>query len=310
MPALNEEQMIAKTITSLPKKLKNISKIEILIVNDGSTDKTKEFAEKAGATVVSHPRNLGVGAAFHSAVDYALESNADIMLTIDADGQFDVNEIPALLIPLLKNEADFVTGNRFATTKKPKNMPTVKYWGNKRMSNLISTISGQTITDAACGFRAYSREVLLNLNLLGKFTYTQETILDLCYKGFRLTEVPISVKYFSDRKSRVAGNIWRYATNTLTIIIKSYRDYRPLQFFGYAGGIIFLAGLILDIAIFIHFIETGSFSPYKAFGFLGGLLNLIGVISFILGMLADMLTRVRINQEKLLYFEKKKRYEK
>jgi hypothetical protein len=144
---------------------------------------------------------------------------------------------------------------------------------------------------------------------MGKFTYTQETIIDLCFKGFKLVEIPIKVQYFPERKSRVAGSIWNYAKNTSLIILRSFRDYRPLRFFGALGFFIFTAGLILDVLLLIHFVQAGSFSPYKALGFLGGLLNLLGVLTIIMALLADMLDRVRLNQEKLLYFEKKRQYE-
>ena len=309
IPAYNEEDNIGKVIKNLPRHINGISEIQIFVVDDGSTDKTAEVARSNGAIVVLHHINRGVGAAFHSAVHQALKMNADILVSIDADGQFDPNDIPKIIKPILENKADFVTGNRFKNGR-PKQMPWIKYWGNKRMARLISHITGKKMRDAACGFRAYNHEALLNLNLLGKFTYTQEAILDLIYKGFRVTEVPVEVKYFDKRKSRVAGSVITYALRSSNIILKSYRDYQPLRFFGYGGIIIFLIGLGFDIFVFIHFLKTGNFSPYKAFGFLGGLLNMIGFLTFIVGLLADMLDRVRINQEKLLYYEKKREYEK
>ncbi|MBT3348957.1 glycosyltransferase family 2 protein [bacterium] len=310
IPALNEERTIARVIESLPKKIPGVENISVQVIDDGSTDRTVELAKKSGAHVFSHGANLGVGAAFHSAVDQALECGADILVTIDADGQFDSNDISRLVSPILKKNADFVTANRFAEKKRPKNMSRVKFWGNQRMSHLISKISGKKIKDAACGFRAYGRDALLNLNLLGKFTYTQETILDLCFKNFRLVHVPIVVKYFPERKSRVVSTIRRYAVQSFLIILKSYRDYRPMRFFGYTGLLIFLAGIALDIFVFVHYFQVGTFSPYKAFGFLGGLLNLIGVLTGIMGLLADMLTRQRLTQEKILYLQKSRKYAK
>ncbi|MBT6068532.1 glycosyltransferase family 2 protein [Candidatus Peregrinibacteria bacterium] len=306
MPALNEEERIGDTLRSLPKKLNGVDEIEVLVVDDGSTDNTKKIARECGAKVFSHGTNKGVGAAFHSGVEQSLHMGADIMLSIDADGQFDVNNIPSLLEPILKNRADFTTGNRFHKEgDRPEFMSRVKYWGNKQIARLVSTMAGHKIRDVACGFRAYNREVLLNLNLSGTFTYTQETILNLTYKEFRLTEVPISVKYFADRKSRVASSIFKYALNTFLIIIRSYRDYQPLRFFGLSGIAIFLMGLGLDIWLVIHYIQVGTFSPFKVFGFLGGLLNLIGVLTIILALIADMLGRIRTNQEQMLYLQKK-----
>jgi len=311
MPALNEEKRIGTTLQSLPKKLKGIDEIQYLVVNDGSSDNTKKIAEKNGAVVFSHPTNRGVGAAFHSGVEQSLKMGADIMLSIDADGQFSVEDIPAILEPVISGEADFTTGNRFHTEgDRPEFMSPVKYWGNKKIANLVSRVTGKKIRDVACGFRAYSRETLLNLNLIGKFTYTQETILDLTYKEFRLVDVPISVKYFEDRTSRVASSITKYAINTFLIIFRSYRDYQPLRFFGITGIFIFLLGLGFDGFVIWHWSQAGTFSPYKALGFLGGLLNLIGVLTIIMAILADMFDRQRITQERILYFLKKSGYEK
>ncbi len=311
MPALNEEKRIGATLKSLPKKLKGIDEIQYLVVNDGSTDNTQKVAEKNGAIVYSHPTNRGVGSAFHSGVEQSLEMGADIMLSIDADGQFCVEDIPALLEPIISGKADFTTGNRFHKEgDRPKFMSKMKYWGNKKIANLVSSVAGKKIRDVACGFRAYNRESLLNLNLMGKFTYTQETILDLTYKGFRLVEVPISVKYFEDRTSRVASSITKYAINTFLIIFRSYRDYQPLRFFGIAGILIFLLGIGFDLFIFWHWTQAGTFSPYKAFGFLGGLLNLLGSLTIIMAILADMFDRQRVTQERILYFLKKSEYER
>ena len=129
MPALNEEKHIQEVISGLPRTLDKIDKIQFLVVDDGSTDKTKEISLAAGAQVISHKRNLGVGAAFHSAVQFALENDADILVGIDADGQFDPTDILDLILPILKNSADIVVGNRFVSGL-PKHMSPVKYLGN------------------------------------------------------------------------------------------------------------------------------------------------------------------------------------
>ena len=213
MPALNEEEGISDVIKSLPKKIEGIDEIKVLVVDDGSTDDTAKKAKQSDADVVSHNVNKGVGSAFQSAVQYALENEADILVSIDADRQFNSEQIPDIIKPILKNKADMVTGNRFEDGM-PKDMPKSKYWGNTQMSRLISIISGQKFRDVSCGFRAYNREALLRLNLFGAFTYTQETILDMVFKGLRIVEFPVDVIYFKDRKSRVAGSIVKYAFRT------------------------------------------------------------------------------------------------
>ena len=308
MPALNEEEGISEVIKSLPKEVEGIDEIKILVVDDGSTDDTSKKAKESDADVVSHNMNRGVGSAFQSAVQYALENDADILVSIDADRQFNSEQIPEIIQPILKDKADMVTGNRFENGM-PKDMPKSKYWGNTQMSRLISIISGQKFRDVSCGFRAYNREALLRLNLFGAFTYTQETILDMVFKGLRIVEFPVDVIYFKDRKSRVAGSIVKYAFRTSQIILTTLKDYKPMLFFGGMGGICLAVGLILEMFLGVYFLITGDFSPYKFVGFTGFGFLIFGLLLIIVGLLADMFNRVRVNQERILYELKRERYE-
>ena len=308
MPALNEQEGIAEVIKSLPEEIEGIDEVKVLVVDDGSTDNTVKIAKESGADVVSHNINKGVGSAFQSALQYVLEEGGDILVSIDADRQFNSNQIPEMIKPILNNKADMVTGNRFMNGI-PKNMPKSKYWGNEQMSKLISLISGQKFRDVSCGFRAYNREALLRLNLLGAFTYTQESILDMVFKGLRVVEFPVDVTYFKERKSRVAGSIVRYAFRTLNIILSTLRDYRPMLFFGGMGGILISIGLVMEIFLGIHFLITGDFTPFKFVGFTGFAFLVFGLLLVIVGLLANMFNRVRVNQEKILYELKKERYD-
>lgn len=167
MPALNEEASIAQVLRSLPSTLPGIDEIVRLVVDDGSTDRTAELARAEGAVVVSHPRNLGVGMAFRTGIAKATELGADIVVTIDSDGQFNVNDIPVLLAPILAGEADFVTASRFLDPALVPEMPAAKRWGNDVIARWLSAITKQTYRDVSCGFRAYSRNAFLRLNLLG-----------------------------------------------------------------------------------------------------------------------------------------------
>ena len=235
VPCLNEAATISEVIASIPAKIAGVDSIVVLVVDDGSTDRTTELAKASGAVVIRHTRNRGVGAAFRSAVEYAVANRFSLMVNIDGDRQFNPADIPQLVAPVLAHEADMVTASRFIIPAMRPQMPKVKLWGNHMMSRLISFLTRGTFHDVSCGFRCYSRESLLQLNLHGAFTYTQETFLDLISKQLRIMEVPIAVQYFADRKSRVAGSIARYAVNTLKIILRSYRDYFPLRFF-WGGG--------------------------------------------------------------------------
>ncbi len=310
IPALNEEENIGSVIDKIPKSINHIGSIEILVIDDGSTDQTAKIALQKGSTLIKNATNQGVGKCFQLGLDHAIETKADILINLDADGQFNPKEIEKLILPIIEKKADLVTGSRFIDKSYiPHNMPFMKRWGNHRVANIISWATGKRLHDVSCGFRAYSKEAILKLNLFGKFTYTQETMLDLAYKGLEITEVPVTVQYFEGRKSRIASSLFNYAYKSGSIIFRTIKDYRPLKFFGITGFLLFLAGTGFDFFVFIHFLNTGTFSPYKIFGFIGVFLNFIGIMIFFIGILADLIDKVRITQEKILYYEKKRLYD-
>ena len=288
--------------------MSSIQEIKILVIDDGSTDNTKKEAILAGAEVISHNQNKGVGVAFQTGLNWALSSDVDLLVNIDADGQFDANDISTIIDPVLNNTTDVVVGDRF-NEGRPKDMPLGKYYGNKMMSFLINQLSGLKLTDVSSGFRAFNREAMYSLNLMGNFTYTQESILDLSIKSIRIKNVPVKVTYFKARKSRVASNLLRYAVQTSLIIFRSYRDYSPLKFFGFLGLSIFCVGLIFDCFSILHYLNTGGFTPYVSVILVGIYFNTLGLGIIVLGIIADMFDRIRKNQEKILYLLKKDQYE-
>lgn len=300
IPAYNEEDNISRVIDSIPKNISGVEKVEIVVIDDGSGDKTSELAKVSGAKVLRHNTNQGVGAALASGIDYARQQKFDLMVNIDADGQFDSNQIFDLIKPIQRGQADFVSGSRFFG-KKPEKMSLSKYWGNKLMSKFVSALTGEKFRDVSCGFRAYSRETLLRLNLFGRFTYTQEMFLDIKFKNLKIKEVPIEVKYFLDRKSRVANNLFKYAWKTLVIIVRSMVYYKPLRFFALPGIFLLIFGFGFICFLLWHKIFIGSYSPFKAFGFIGGGLALFGLLMILIGLISDVIDRVRQIQEKILY---------
>lgn len=304
IPALNEEDTISNVISSIPKTIDKINNINILVVDDGSTDNTCKISQKLGATVISHSNNKGVGIAFQTAVQYCIDNNVDIMVSIDADGQFETTEIPTLIAPILNQKSDFVTGTRF-DNGKPKNMSNVKFWGNKKVNQIISYISKININDASCGFRAYNRESLLNLNLKGKYTYTHESILELTFKGLVLGQVPIKVKYFDDRVSRVANNIFKYFIKTSSIIIRCFKDYKPLPIFISFSLMFLILGIGFVGFTIIHWMNFNQITPYKSIG-IAGLFSLsFSLFIFLFALISDTLGNVRREQEKIIYMLKK-----
>jgi glycosyltransferase involved in cell wall biosynthesis len=305
IPAFNEESTLDLVLADLPRTFEGGKVLDILVIDDGSTDRTVEIARQRGALVVSHRRNLGLGEAFKTAVAAALEKGADVLVTIDADGQFDAGQIPDLVRPIAAGEADVVTGSRFQDGTRPAGMPRARYWGNRFFSALLTSLLAERLRDVSCGFRAYSREALLNLNTIGTYTYTQESIFDLIHKGLRVTEVPITVHYSSERRSRVAGSLVRYGFNALKIIARTTRDFKPLRFFGVFALLVLAVGAALDLWLVVFYLRTGGFSPYKFVGFVGTALIVLGVLILGFALLADMLDRLRVNQERVLYQQRK-----
>lgn len=310
IPCLNEEKNIRQVVTDiLNTDLSEVSQnafIEVLVVDDGSTDSTVDEAIAAGATVVSHTGNKGLGIAFQTAMDYAANSGADIMVNMDGDGQFNPAEIPTLIAPIVNKEADVVMGSRFkGKDTKPENMPGIKYWGNKRMSNIISKLCRDKFYDVSCGFRAYSRETILKSNFHGKYTYTQEAFIFYSTQNLKIVEVPISVRYFTDRKSRIAGSIFKYAKKTSGIIISLYSDYFPLRLYGGIAVFFLLLAIGLGIPFFYHFLQTGYFRERLAFGLTSAFCVMISSLSGAIGVILQGTTRMQENQNRILYQLKK-----
>lgn len=302
VPALNEEKTIERVVRAVPRSISGIGEVDILVVDDGSTDRTAELARMAGAEVIHHPTPRGVGAAFQTALAEAIDHGADLIVNIDADGQFDPEDIAKLVAPIVAGNADFVTASRFVDPKLLPDMPAVKRWGNRMMSRLISGLVGQRFYDVSCGMRCYSRRAALSMNLLGRFTYTQEVFLNLAYKQFRIVEVPIRVRGVREfGKSRVAGNLFRYANRTSRIIFRFYRDYYPIRFFGFFGVVLMAASAGFGGFLLWHYLSTGSLFPHKWAGFVAAALGFLSILMFFAGMIGDMLNRHRIYLEELLY---------
>lgn len=303
IPAFNEERTVADVIGKIP--------YPVIVIDDGSSDATAQLAGSSGATVVRHHQNQGVGAAFQTGLQAALEAGADIIVNIDADGQFNPNDIPALIQPIEEGKVDFVTATRFARPELVPQMPAIKVWGNTMMVRIINFITGKHFTDVSCGFRAYSREAALRLTLFGRFTYTQETFIDLAYKNISMAEVPLKIRGEREfGKSRVASNLWRYGTKAASIIFRAARDYKPFYFFGIPGVVVFALGIASGVFLLGHYVRTGQTAPFRSLVIVSGLLLIIGFLILVMSMLADMLHRNRILIEQQLYLTRKTTYKK
>lgn len=307
----NEEATIAELIDRMPKNIKGIDRIDIVVVDDGSTDQTASVAKKAGADVIGDGAWRGLATQFRTATNYALKQSYDIMVNIDGDLQFAPEDIPKFVQPILDNKADFVAADRFtdpSTGKErhPENMPAAKYYGNKLGSWIVGKLSKQSFRDVTCGYRAYNRNALYALNINGQKTYTQESFQMLAAKGMRIATVPVIVKYFKGRKSRVVTSVPAYVVSSALNILRAFRDFAPLRFFVATGMVPFVLGVGCLLFLGMHWISNDSLSPYKFVGFTGIYLITLAFFLWALGFLADMNVRVINNQEKI--FEELRRH--
>ena len=302
MPALNEEATIGNVIRGIPEKIEGVREIEVVVVDDGSTDRTGEIARELGAHVVRHETPRGVGTAFRVGINRSMELGADLIVTIDSDGQFDPADIPKLLQPILAGQADFVTASRFIDPALIPEMPAAKIWGNRFMAGWMSSLIKSRFYDVSCGFRAYSREAFLRLVLTGEFTYTHETFLTLAFSHIRMLEVPIRVQGVrSYGKSRVASNLLSYGHRTASIILKTYRDYQPLQFFSYIAAFLMVIALALFGFLLSVKLRTGGFFPHRWAGVSGIAFTGFAFAVFLVGIVAEMLDRLRSAQEEAVF---------
>lgn len=283
IPAFNEES----TIENIIKGTSGFAD-EILVINDGSTDRTKEIAIGAGAIVIDNIVNRGLGITIKRGHKEALNRGADIIVQLDADGQYEPSQIPLLIQPIIENKADLVLGSRLENLKY--DMPWMNKYGNKAFSWLLRRLTGVNIKDGQTGFRATRREVLESINLRGDFTYTQEMIVKVSKEGWRIANVPVDFYQRRDGESRLISHPFSYAWRAFIIIFRTVRDYDPLKFFGIPGIILIFSGIFLGTAIVYKFAMVGKIGHTPAV-VLTALLIMSGIQLLFLALMADMRKR-------------------
>lgn len=308
IPAYNEEEKIRETIKRIPRNFEGINEVLIQVVDDGSTDQTARVAKEAGADfVLLHGINRRLGVMFATASENALKEGADIMVNIDADGQFDPNEIFKLLHPILTNQADMVIGDRFSQSTA-KNIPWIKDFFNRLGASLVGSFLNVRTDDLTCGFRAHNRETLLRLNNPAGFTYTQETIIDAIGKNLRVIWIPVQVTYFADRKSKIVKSVYSFVNNSARIILKAVRDVRPLKFFGIPGLILIAISIGLFGAFLANYFQDLKITPYRNYLLSSLATFVIGLQFFVFALIADMVKTNRRLTEDMIYLFKKDKY--
>jgi glycosyltransferase involved in cell wall biosynthesis len=255
-------------------------------------------ADEAGATVVSHHTNRGLGNTFKTGLRHAVDTEADIIVNIDADGQYHTEDMLDLIEVVQSGEADMGLGVR--SVFDLDHMPRGKKVGNKIGSLVTSLLSEQYIKDAQSGFRAMTRELALSLHLSGTYTYVQESLIQTAHKGFTVEQVPIQFYARESGESRLISSLRGSIKNAAGIVIRTYRDYKPMRTFSVIAALFFLIAAVPGYRVLQNYLATGAFN-LEGRALLVVMLTLGGALTLVFGLLADMIKSQRELQEEILY---------
>lgn len=306
IPCYNEEATLHIALNDLPKKIERIDEIEYLIINDGSKDKTVEVAKKWGVNyVVNFKRNKGLAYGFLAGIDACLRNGADIIVNTDADNQYVADDIEKLVQPILEGKTDIVIGER--PIDDTEHFSPLKKKLQRFGSYVVRVASKSDIPDAPSGFRAYSREAAMRLNVINEYTYTLETIVQAGRSKIAMASVPIRTNP-ELRKSRLFNSMFGYVKKSMVTILRAFMMYKPLQFFSVIGSIVFLLGAIIGIR-FLVFFFSGAGNGHVQSLILSSTLMLLGFETIIVGLQADLIAANRKILEDIQYRVKKLDYE-
>jgi len=298
MPCLDEEDQLPISLGALPREVEGFDAVEWLIIDDGSTDRTVEVARELGVDhVVKLTNNKGLAYAFQAGLDACLKLGADVIVNTDADNQYSADDIPALVQPILRGEADMVIGDR--------NVMAVEHFSpvKKRLQKLGSWVvrhaSGTTVPDATSGFRAYNREAALGLTVVSRFTYTLESLIQA---GKSLVAVDHVIVSTNDklRESRLFGSMWGYVRRNFVAIFRIYASYEPLKVFTWLAASLLLMSALAWSPFVYDWIANGDRSGHLQSIVVGGVLFIAAVQTFALGVIADLIAAHRIVSQRTL----------
>lgn len=302
IPCYNEEETLPITLKEIPRKFRGVDEVEILVIDDGSVDKTVEVAQREGVNhIVKLTNNKGLAESFMTGIDASLRLGADIIVNTDGDNQYRGEDIQKLVDPILFGEADMVIGDR--NIKEIGHFSFVK----KRLQSLgswvVRQVSGTRIPDATSGFRAFSREAALRLNIISRYSYTLESIIQAGKKNIALTHVPIRTNE-KLRPSRLFSNLFSYIKRSSATIIRIYTLYEPLKIFLIVGGSIFFIGLLISLR-FVYFFLSGQGGGHIQSLILAAVFMIVGFQVAMIGLLSDIIAANRRLIEDVLHRIKK-----
>lgn len=304
IPCYNEEKTLPITLKQIPRSYKGIDKVELLIIDDGSTDRTIEVARENGVDhVVKLTNNKGLAEGFMNGLDACLKLDADIIVNTDGDNQYNGADIERLIEPIVNGKADIVVGDRQVDTI-PHFSPL-----KKRLQHLgswvVRQVSGTNIPDTTSGFRAFSREAALKLNIVSKFSYTLETIIEAGKKNIAITHVPVGTND-KLRESRLFKSTLNYIKRSIATIIRIYMMYEPIKAFFLIGGLIFSGGLILSLRyLYFYFFTPLHGQGHVQSVILAAVFFIVGFQVMVIGLLSDVIAANRRLLEDMLYRVKK-----
>lgn len=307
IPCLNEEQTLPQTLLALPKHIPGVDKIEVLVIDDGSTDRTADVARNHGVDhIIRLTNNKGLAEGFMIGLDACLRLDADIIVNTDADNQYNAADISRLIEPILRRKADMVVGDR--QINEVAYFSPLKKQLQKFGSWTVRNVSGTTIPDVTSGFRAFSREAALRLNVVSRFTYTVETIIQAGKKNLAVTHVPVRTNG-KFRESRLFKSIPSYIWKSIGTIFRIYTMYEPLKIFVTIGGSIFMLGLLISLRFLYYYFTSGGTGHIQSL-ILAAVFFIVGFQVMMLGLIADLNGNNRRLLEDVLYRIRRQELEK
>ncbi|HNX90591.1 MAG TPA: glycosyltransferase family 2 protein [Candidatus Omnitrophota bacterium] len=299
IPCHNEENTLPVTLRDLPKKIEGVDVIETLIINDGSTDGTVDTAKSNGANhILNMPSKRGLAEAFKKGLSRAVELGADIIVNTDGDNQYKGEDIPLLVRPIIEKRAEIVVGCRDISAIQ--HFSFMKKMLQKFGSHMVRKFSNTDIPDTTSGFRAYSREAAMQLNVFSEYTYTLETIIQAGRKGIPITHAQIRTNP-KLRESRLIKSIPAYIGKSVATMLRVYLMYEPLKFFTRVGGFLLALGAITGVRYAYFFFFAAKKGGHVQSLILGSILCIIGFLVIVIGLLGDIIAANRKLNEETLY---------
>jgi len=298
IPCYNEEETLPQTIRDIPRQIDGIDRVEILVIDDGSTDRTLEVARTIGVDhIVKNICNKGLAQTFTVGLDACLRLGADIIVNTDGDNQYQGQDIPKLVAPILAGEADIVIGNR--ETDNSEHIHSAKKKLHKIGSMMVGVFSGADVPDAVSGFRAFSRQAAMQTNIVTTYSYTVETIIQASKKRLCIVSTPIGTNPKA-RKSRLFKGIPKFIVLQIGTMVRMYTMYEPLRVFVYIGGLCILAGLVPSIRFLIYYFMGQGDGHIQSLIF-AAVLFIVGFQILVLGLVADVISFNRRLIEETLF---------